>query len=125
MAIERTRSRRKVSGGRYIDNRKARQHAVMNSPIMTHIGEEKIKEVRARSGVVKQKLLKTNKISVASGKTVKLATLTRVVENKADKNLEVRNILTKGAIVETNLGNVRITSRPGQTGALTGVLVKE
>jgi len=33
-------------------------------------------------------------------------------------------ILTKGAIVETELGKVKITSRPGQDGVLNGVLIQ-
>jgi len=33
-------------------------------------------------------------------------------------------ILTKGAIVETDLGDVKITSRPGQQPVLNGVLLE-
>ncbi|MFH1511592.1 MAG: 30S ribosomal protein S8e, partial [Candidatus Woesearchaeota archaeon] len=33
------------------------------------------------------------------------------------------NIITKGTIVDTDKGKVRITSRPGQDGTLNGVLV--
>jgi small subunit ribosomal protein S8e len=32
--------------------------------------------------------------------------------------------MTKGAVVETAKGKVKITSRPGQVGVLQGVLVK-
>ena len=42
----------------------------------------------------------------------------------ADKNLETRNIMNKGAVVQTNLGKVKITSRPGQNGAIAGVLIE-
>ena len=48
-----------------------------------------------------------------------------VVENSADPNYVRRNILTKGAIVETSIGRVRITSRPGMDGVISGVLVDE
>jgi len=47
----------------------------------------------------------------------------RFQSNDASKDLNRRHILTKGAIVETELGNVRITSRPGQHGILNGVLI--
>lgn len=126
MAIERSRSRRKVTGGRYIANRKSRQHAKVNKPILTGIGQHKVKEVRRTGGTIKQKLLQTNKISVAvpKEKRVVLAEIEKVNRNLADKNLETRNIINKGAIVQTNLGPVKITSRPGQNGAVAGVLIE-
>jgi small subunit ribosomal protein S8e len=34
-----------------------------------------------------------------------------------------RNIITKGAVVDTDIGHVKITSRPGQSGALNGIKV--
>ncbi|MCA1812834.1 MAG: hypothetical protein LC624_02650, partial [Halobacteriales archaeon] len=46
-----------------------------------------------------------------------------VVTNSANPHYVRRNIITKGAVVNTNLGRVRITSRPGQDGTLNGVLV--
>ncbi|MDO5821049.1 MAG: 30S ribosomal protein S8e, partial [Methanobrevibacter sp.] len=33
------------------------------------------------------------------------------------------NIITKGAIVETEIGNAKVTSRPGQDGIINGVLL--
>ncbi|MEC7462313.1 MAG: 30S ribosomal protein S8e, partial [Candidatus Thermoplasmatota archaeon] len=47
------------------------------------------------------------------------------VENSADPNYVRRNILKKGAIVETSIGRVRITSRPGMDGVISGVIVEE
>jgi len=35
------------------------------------------------------------------------------------------NVITKGAIVKTELGLVRVTSRPGQHGVVNGVLIEE
>ena len=42
-----------------------------------------------------------------------------------DPNYVRRNILTKGAIVETELGRARITSRPGMDGIISGVVIDE
>jgi small subunit ribosomal protein S8e len=47
-----------------------------------------------------------------------------VVENESDPNYVRRNILVKGAIIETDKGRVRITSRPGKDGVINGVLVE-
>ena len=44
-------------------------------------------------------------------------------ENPANPNYVQRNINTKGAILETEVGLVRVRSRPGQDGVLNGVRV--
>jgi small subunit ribosomal protein S8e len=51
--------------------------------------------------------------------------VTNVVGNDADPNYVRRNIVTKGAIVDTDLGRVRVTSRPGMHGVVSGVLMEE
>ena len=57
------------------------------------------------------------------GKTVR-AKITNVVRNDADTNYVRRNIVTKGAIVETDIGQVRVTSRPGMHGVVSGILLE-
>ena len=47
----------------------------------------------------------------------KKATIKTVTENPANIHYVRRNILTKGAVVDTDLGQVRVTSRPGQSGS--------
>jgi small subunit ribosomal protein S8e len=46
-----------------------------------------------------------------------------VVENKANIHYVRRNILNKGAIIETKLGKAKVTSRPGQIGKVNAVLL--
>ncbi len=57
------------------------------------------------------------------GKTTKTK-IKNVVDNPADKHLARRNIMTKGAIIETEHGKAKITSRPGQDGVINAVLAK-
>ncbi len=47
-----------------------------------------------------------------------------VKKNPANSHYVQRNIINKGAIVETEAGEARITSRPGQDGTVNAVLVK-
>ena len=92
---------------------------------MTKLAKErKVKVERTLGGNQKQSLLTGNVINVADtkGKTVKIDIL-NVIKNPANPNLVRRNILTKGAIVETKMGKVRVTSRPGQEGTINGVLM--
>ncbi len=56
-------------------------------------------------------------------KKVMKAKILSVEENKANRHYERMNILTKGAIVKTDKGDAKITSRPSQDGIVNGVLV--
>ena len=49
----------------------------------------------------------------ATGET-KRAKIETVVENRADPNYMRRNILTRGAIIKTELGKARVVSCPGR-----------
>jgi small subunit ribosomal protein S8e len=61
-------------------------------------------------------------IDPKTGKTTKTEILS-VIENPANPHYVRRNIMTKGAIIDTKLGKARITSRPGQSGILNAVLI--
>lgn len=49
----------------------------------------------------------------------------RVIRNPASVDYDRRGIITRGTILETELGHVRVTSRPGQHGMINAVLVPE
>lgn len=77
--------------------------------------------VRGRGGNVGIKLKKASTVNVvmADGK-VKKAAIKRVVESHNPEYVRM-NIITKGAVVETDLGKVRVTNRVGQDGVVNGV----
>jgi small subunit ribosomal protein S8e len=81
--------------------------------------------VRGVGGFLKTKLLQAKVVSVYDPKSKKHSKeeITTIVENTANRHFVRRNILTKGAIVETGKGKVKITSRPGQAGSLSGIRV--
>jgi small subunit ribosomal protein S8e len=118
-------STRKPSGGRLIRARKKLRFEVAPEDAETKLGAHVQKLIRARGASQKVKLLATDKISVTDPKTGKAspATIKTVTENGANIHYVRRNILTKGAVVDTDKGKVKITSRPGQSGTLSGVLV--
>jgi small subunit ribosomal protein S8e len=64
--------------------------------------------------------------SVADPKTgvTKKALIENVEENTANPNYVRRNLLTKGAIIKTEIGRARIVSRPGQHGVINAVLIE-
>ena len=89
------------------------------------MGEQKRKFVRGRGGTVKLKILSEKQICVTDPKTKKTekTEIVRVIRNPANIDYNRRGVITKGAIVETPLGQAKITSRPGQHGVLNAVLV--
>lgn len=123
MALTQHRSRRKSSGGKYHDYRKKRVFELGNHPTHTLLGEKKAKTMRGKGANTKRRLLSDNTVNVMDkGKAKKLKIIT-VVGNPANQNYTRRNIMTKGCIVNTEAGKVKITSRPGQHGVLNGVMV--
>ena len=125
MARSTDRSKRKASGGRYHFTRGKKRQELAGFQANTKLSpERKIKSLRVRGGEVKFSMLAASHVNVCDkkGKASKVDIL-NVVGNPANPHLVRRNIITKGAIVETKMGKVRITSRPGREAALNGVLV--
>ena len=125
MALTSQRSKRKATGGKYKGYRKKRVFEIRNLPILTKLSERKSKFIRGVGGFIKQKLLSEKIVNVYDAKTKKHSKeeIKTIIENVANRHFVRRNIITKGCVVETEKGKVRITSRPGQVGALSGVRV--
>jgi small subunit ribosomal protein S8e len=117
-------SRRKSTGGRRVQARSKRSTEISSEKQFALIGEPKRKIYSTTGGNTLVRVLSDNRCSVNSkdGKTVN-ATMTNVIQNEANPNYIRRNILTKGAVVDTDKGQVRITSRPGHDGVINGVLL--
>ncbi len=125
MARSHAKSKRKYTGKKYKHFRKKRKRELERPSMNTVIGEEKKKQQKTLGGNTKIKLFSTNFINVTDPNTNKTAKV-RILgfeSNAASKDLNRRHILTKGAVVETEMGNARITSRPGQQGTLNGILI--
>ncbi|MDF2954780.1 30S ribosomal protein S8e [Candidatus Alkanophaga liquidiphilum] len=125
MAVWHGRARRKPSGGRYHKHRKKRKYELGRPPSETALGETVRKVIRVRGGNRKVRLLRCDVANVSDprkGVTVK-AKILRVKENPANPLFSRRNIITKGAIIETELGDAVVTNRPGQGGVINAELL--
>lgn len=128
MAIWQAESQRKSSGGRRIAAHKKRKFEIGREAQPATLGEPKRKSVRIRGGHTRVRIITGNQVIVTDPKTGKARKADivppGVVTNAANPHYVRRNIITKGAVVKTNLGLARITSRPGQDGTLNAVLVE-
>ncbi len=123
MAKSQFRSKRQVSGKKYLAVRKKRLCELGGEPAHTNIGLKRAKVKRVMGGALKKVLLSDEVVYVTSkGKTKKLK-IVSVANNPANVNFTRRNVITKGCIVKTEDGDVKITSRPGQSGILQGILL--
>ncbi len=125
MARSQSRSKRKYTGKKYKLFRKKRKRELERPPINTQIGSEKVKTQRVMGGNSKVKLFSTDYVNLTDPNTNKTqkVRIMRFESNQASKDINRRHILTKGAIIETELGKARITSRPGQHGQLNAILI--
>jgi len=115
---------KKISGGKYIKSRKKKLYELAGQKRIVKIGETKRKTKRTRGGNKKTFLLKAKFVNIKTkDKKLKKAEIKNVLETPSNRFLARQNILTKGTIIETELGKVKITNRPTQEGIINGILV--
>lgn len=120
------RSVRRETGARTRLARGKRKAEIGKAPAETHIGEARRKFIRTHGGNRKVRALRAQYANVANPKNgeMKKALIETVEENSANPNYVRRNLLTKGAIIKTDIGRARIVSRPGQDGVINAVLIE-
>ena len=73
----------------------------------------------------KIRVMRAQHANVADQKSgeIRRVVIETVDKNTANPNFVRRNLLTKGAIIKTEIGEARIVSRPGQDGVINAVLI--
>ncbi len=125
MSYYQGRDSRLISGGMKSAHRGKRKYELggpFSAPMVA--SSDEMRKMRKRGGTHKVRVIKAGYLNAVdgTGKVVK----TRILGvDKTPANVEYarRGILTKGALVKTELGQVKITSRPGRDGVLNGILV--
>ncbi|HIP89869.1 MAG TPA: 30S ribosomal protein S8e [Thermococcus paralvinellae] len=127
MAIWQGRPLKKPSGGRIVLARKKRKRELGREPAFTRVAEykEERKIIRTFGGNRKVRLVQALYANVFDGGKGRKVRILSVVENPANRQYIRRNIITKGAIIQTEVGKAIVTSRPGQDGVVNAVLIKE
>ncbi|UCH72051.1 MAG: 30S ribosomal protein S8e [Thermoplasmatales archaeon] len=125
MALWQGESRRTKTGKRIRYARGKRKFEIGREQHLSTIGAVSLKKVRTRGN---NKKTRAKNIDIAyvvdpkNNKTTKTEIIS-VLENSANIHYVRRNIINKGAIIETKLGKAKVTSRPGQTGTINAILI--
>ena len=114
---------RKKTGGKYKKARKKKSSERAGQRIIVKISEERKKTQRVKGGNKKTFLLGAKFVNV-KGKNNKKVEIKNVLETPSNRFLARQNIITKGTILETELGKVRVTNRPTQQAMVNGVLIE-
>lgn len=124
MVIVQSKSKRKATGGRYKKQVVLkRKYELGRTPSLIKLDKPQVKEIRTLGGNSKLRLMSSNMINVVDKGKHKTTKILSIVESPANRHYVRRNIMTKGTIVETAEGKVKITNRPGQDGTLNGVVI--
>ncbi|MFH1107462.1 MAG: 30S ribosomal protein S8e [Candidatus Micrarchaeota archaeon] len=93
-------------------------------PKLEKEGGEERETTRGKGAFVKVRVRKAVYANVVQKDgSIRKAKITNVVLSPANRHFARENLVTKGTIVETELGKARITSRPSQHGVVNAVLV--
>ena len=119
--------KRKHTGGLIKHTRNRRSDEKDSFSVDTLLGDHSIRVKNSRGGNVKVSLVSDNSVNVIdkSNNSIKKVAITRVLKNPSNRDYERRRVITRGAILDTELGKVRVLSRPGQSGIIDGILISE
>jgi small subunit ribosomal protein S8e len=120
---------KKKTGGRYIVYRKKKLYERPGQKRTVKLNkdtkDEKKKTKRVKGGNVKTFLLNAKYINILDkNKKMKKIEIKNVIETPSNRFLARQNVITKGTIIETELGKARVTNRPTQEGMINGVLIQ-
>ncbi len=118
--------KRKITGGRRIPYRGRRKYEKDGYPLETELGPLLVVKKRVRGGGIKVGLKRVDFANVTDPETheTKKVRILKVIDNPANRDYQRRGVITKGAIIRTELGDARVTSRPSQDGVVNAVLIK-
>jgi small subunit ribosomal protein S8e len=124
MAVWQDRSQTKKTGGKTRSYRKSRKYDLGSKFSEPEVGDQKVIVKDTRGGNKKSVAKRSEAVNLSVDGEVKKAEIESVESNNANPNYVRRSILTKGTVIQTNEGEARITSRPGQDGVINAVLTE-
>ena len=114
MAVSQLKSVRRPSGGKYKQKgRKKKAYELGRDPAFTKLDKRRIKDVRTKGDHRKIVLLSTDTANLFDPKAKKYeqVKIKTIVENPANRHFIRRNIITKGSVIETEIGKASCRER--------------
>ena len=126
MAIWHGERGKKLTGGKINISRKKRKYELGSSPTLTKLGKAVLRKVEMKGGSEKTRALVAEYVNIYNPETRKTqkAKILDVLNNPANPNYPRRKIITRGAIVQTEIGKAKITSRRSQHGIVNAILLE-
>ena len=115
---------KKISGGKYVKRRKKKSYERAGQKRAIKLGEEKRKIKNSWGKNKKIFLIMVKYINVKTKSESKKVEIKNVLETPSNRFLARQNVVTKGTIVDTELGKVKVTNRPSQEGNVNGALIE-
>jgi small subunit ribosomal protein S8e len=105
------------SGKKQRKFRDKRLHEIGGPFSSTKVDEkDEVKLDRTRGSNIKVRLMRAAFANISTPEGMKKAKIKSVAESPDNRHHARMNIITKGAVIETEIGKARVTSRPGQHG---------
>jgi small subunit ribosomal protein S8e len=112
------------NGRKNVKFRDKRRSEVGNYFSATKLADSNVNlSVRRRGGNAGVRLKKASIANLLTKSGYKKAKITGVIESKDNRNFARQNIITKGTIIVTELGNAIVLNRPGREGSINAKLV--
>ena len=113
------------TGGEIKLARGKRKHELGSVAVHTKIGADKRRVDQRKAGNLKVRLTSAEFANVLDPKTniTKKVKILDIVENRANPHFVRRLIITKGAVLKTEIGNARVVSRPSQDGVVNAIKI--
>jgi len=118
---------RKITGGRKRPYRKKRKYELGRFPTNTKLSSrDRVVVERVRGGNFKVRVKEASYVNLTNPETgeTKKVKILKIIETPDNREHARLGIITKGTIIETELGIAKVTSRPGQDGVINAVLIE-
>jgi SSU ribosomal protein S8E len=123
------RDSKKPSGGYRARPYKVKRKALGGGPpTNTALSDTEVRRIiRVFGGNTKVKavVVQYANLYIPSERKAVKVRIVRIVETPANRELAKRQVIVKGAIIETERGRAVVTSRPGQDGIVNAVLIEK
>jgi small subunit ribosomal protein S8e len=112
------------NGKRKVQARGKRRREVGNYFSATRLSDKSVAvKVRRRGGNAGIRLKDVAVANLLTKDGYKKAKINSIVESKDNRNFARQNIITKGTVISTELGNAKVINRPGRDGCVNARLI--